>query len=76
MDVNIVANENVGGYQLKMTIPWSEIGGIPKDDQGIGYNITLQSRSESTGTLHKETLSGNRINQPSMWTKIELKQLQ
>lgn len=74
LEIELAANEYSTGYQLEMVIPWSEIGGIPEDNQGIGFNIELQSRSELTGLLQKETLSGNRVNYPSTWTKIELKQ--
>lgn len=74
VEVELVASEHSTGYQLEIAIPWSEIGGMSEDSLGIGFNIELQSRSESTGKLHKETLSGNRINKPSTWTKIELKQ--
>lgn len=74
VEVELVANEHSNGYQLEMAIPWSEIGGMPQDNQGIGFNVELQSRNKSTGTLQKESLSGNQISQPSTWTKIELKQ--
>ncbi|PAU95591.1 hypothetical protein CK503_00560 [Aliifodinibius salipaludis] len=74
MEIELVANEHPTGYQLEIAIPWAEIGGRPENDQGIGFNIELQSRSESDGTLQKETLSGNRVKHPSTWTKIELKQ--
>lgn len=73
MDTEIAAKTYSGGYNLEIAIPWSEIGGFP-GDSSIGFNVALQSREEDSGTIVKESLSGNEIHKPSTWSKIQLEQ--
>lgn len=71
INVDVASSGTSSGYQLEMGIPWPAIGGRPDEEEGWGINFGLRNR-DGIGQVYEETISGNKINKPSTWSRIEL----
>ena len=60
------------GYIMEIKIPWSKIGGNPKNSSAIGFNFSLVDNRDGGIKIHRETISGNIENNPSTWCKLNL----
>jgi len=71
--MNAVVTPKTDGYEVMLTIPWTEIGGKPADDElYCCYQLHNTDYMESkTITVH-ETLSGSNINKGATWMRMPL----
>lgn len=68
----VTSHELSDGYSLKVKIPWSQLGGIPPVASGWGVNFML--RDKIPNETFTELISGNELNRPSTWCRIDLKE--
>lgn len=61
------------GYTIELAIPWSEMGGMPKPGQVMGFNVVCRMKGENDGfvSLSPDVKTAEDIQIPAKWSKIK-----
>ena len=62
-----------GGYTVELAIPWAMLGGKPRSNARIGYNLSLTSDQNGGPADYIESITGSDETAPGTWSSLLLK---
>jgi hypothetical protein len=68
-------NDRDLGYTVELAIPWKEVGGVPKTDQVMGFNVVCRYKGDTTGFMSYSTdvKAEQDVQVPAKWGKIKFR---